>query len=95
MPSFHDLRSHFVSKFLNGKNDDTNKLIELKKLIGHTNKDLHKDITIEVYYREPMEIKYSKQLMDNIDLKIDKGYKHIKEMMNEKYNNIILKDITI
>jgi hypothetical protein len=42
-----------------------------------------------------MEIKYSKQLMDNIDLKIDKGYKHIKEMMNEKYNNIILKDITI
>ena len=95
LPSFHDLRSHFVSKFLNGKNDDTNKLIELKKLIGHTNKDLHKDITIEVYYREPMEIKYSKQLMDNIDLKIDKGYKHIKEMMNEKYNNIILKDLTI
>lgn len=44
---------------------------------------------------KPMEIKYSKQLMDNIDLKIDKGYKHIKEMMNEKYNNIILKDITI
>ena len=42
-----------------------------------------------------MEIKYSKQLMGNIDLKIDKGYKHIKEMMNEKYNNIILKDLTI
>ena len=41
-----------------------------------------------------MEIKYSKQLMDNIDLKIDKGYKHIKEMMNEKYNNIILKGAT-
>ena len=49
-----------AGEFLNGKNDDVNKLIELKKLIGHTNKDLHKDITIEVYYREPMEIKYSK-----------------------------------
>mgnify|MGYP003608517885 CR=1 FL=1 len=93
LPSFHDLRSHFVSRFLNGKNDDINKLIELKKLIGHTNKDLHKDITIEVYYREPMEIKHSKYLMDNIDLKIDKGYKHIKEMINEKYNNVILKDL--
>jgi integrase len=93
LPSFHDLRSHFVSKFLNGKNEDINKLIELKKLIGHTNKDLHKDVTIEVYYREPMEIKYSKYLMDNIDLKIDKGYKHIKEMMNERYNDVILKDL--
>lgn len=95
LPSFHDLRSHFVSKFLNGKNDDTNKLIELKKLIGHTNKDLHKDITIEVYYREPMEIKYSKQLMDNIDFKIQSGYKFIKSMMNEKYNNIILKNLKL
>ena len=95
LPSFHDLRSHFVSRFLSGKNEDTNKLIELKKLIGHTNRDLHKDITIEVYYREPMEIKYSKYLMDNIDLKVDNGYKHIKEMMNEKYNNVILRDITI
>lgn len=93
LPSFHDLRSHFVSRFLNGKKDDTNKLIELKKLIGHTSKDLHKDVTIGVYHREPMEIKYSKYLMDNIDLKIDKGYKHIKEMINEKYNNIILKDL--
>lgn len=95
LPSFHDLRSHFVSKFLNGKNDDVNKLIELKKLIGHTNKDLHKDITIEVYYREPMEIKYSKYLMDNIDFKIDTGYRFIKGMMNERYNNIILKDLKL
>ena len=93
LPSFHDLRSHFVSRFLNGKKDDTNKLIDLKKLIGHTSKDLHKDVTIGVYHREPMEIKYSKYLMDNIDLKIDTGYKFIKGMMNEKYNNTILKSL--
>lgn len=95
LPSYHDLRGHFVSKFLKGKDDDMNKLIELKKLIGHTQKDLHKDVTISSYYREPIDIKYSKDLVDNIDFKIDKGYKFIKKMMNERYNNEILRDLKI
>jgi hypothetical protein len=30
-----------------------------------------------------------------MDFKIDTGYKFIKEMMNERYNNIILKDLTL
>lgn len=94
LPSYHDLRGHFVSKFLKGK-DDMNKLIELKKLIGHTQKDLHKDVTISSYYREPIDIKYSKDLVDNMDFKIDKGYKFIKKMMNERYNNKILYDLNI
>ncbi len=42
-----------------------------------------------------MEIKYSKYLMDNIDFKIDTGYRFIKGMMNERYNNIILKDLKL
>ena len=95
LPSYHDLRGHFVSKFLKGKDDDMNKLIELKKLIGHTQKDLHKDVTISSYYREPIDIKYSKDLVDNIDFKIDTGYKFIKKMINERYNNQILMDLNI
>lgn len=95
LPSFHDLRSHFVSKFLSGKNDDTNKLIDLKRLIGHSKNDLHKDVTVSVYFREPIDIKSAKDLIDNMDFKIDLGYKYICEMMNEKYNNIILEDLKL
>ena len=32
---------------------------------------------------------------DNIDFKIDTGYRFIKGMMNERYNNIILKDLKL
>ena len=72
-----------------------NKLIEIKKLVGHTKNDLHKDITVSTYFREPLDIKYAKSLVDNMDFKIDTGYKFIKGMMNEKYNNIILKDLKL
>ena len=95
LPSFHDLRSHFVSKFLKGKDDDMNKLIEIKKLIGHTKDDLHKDVTITSYFREPLDIQYAKSLVDTMDFKIDTGYKFIKELMNERCNNIILKDLEL
>ncbi|WP_323660177.1 hypothetical protein [Aliarcobacter butzleri] len=61
----------------------------------HTQKDLHKDVTISSYYREPIDIKYSKDLVDNIDFKIDTGYKFIKKMINERYNNQILMDLNI
>lgn len=93
LPSFHDLRGHFVSKFLKGKDNDMNKLIEIKKLVGHTKEDLHKDTTITSYFREPLDIQYAKKLVDNMEFKIDKGYKFIKGLMNERYNNIILKDL--
>ncbi|MCG3665411.1 hypothetical protein L5F09_06600 [Aliarcobacter butzleri] len=33
LPAFHDLRAYFVGKFLNGENDNTNKLLQLKQLI--------------------------------------------------------------
>ena len=95
LPSYHDLRSHFVSKFLKGKDNDMNKLIEIKKLVGHTKEDLHKDVTVSTYFREPLDIQYAKSLVDNMDFKIDTGYKFIKGMMNEKYNNIILKDLKL
>lgn len=95
LPSFHDFRSHFISRFLNDKSDDMNKLVEIKKLVGHTKKDLHKDVTISTYFREPLDIQYAKNLIDNIDFKIEEGYRFIKEMMNERYNNEILRDLKI
>ena len=49
--------------------------------------------TIFSYLAKIKLLKYSKYLMDNIDLKIDTGYKFIKGMMNEKYNNTILKSL--
>jgi hypothetical protein len=72
-----------------------NKLIEIKKLIGHTKDDLHKDVTITSYFREPLDIQYAKSLVDTMDFKIDTGYKFIKELMNERCNNIILKDLEL
>ena len=75
--------------------NDTNKLIDLNRHIGHSKNDLHKDVTVSVYFREPIDIKSAKDLIDNMDFKIDLGYKYICEMMNEKYNNIILEDLKL
>lgn len=95
LPAFHDLRAYFVGKFLNGENDNTNKLLQLKQLIGHTTKDLHKDITIHHYYREPIEILKAKELIENLDFGIEEGYAILKERMNIKYNFEILRELNI
>lgn len=95
LPAFHDLRAYFVGKFLNGENDNTNKLLQLKQLIGHTTKDLHKDITIHHYFREPIEILKAKELIENLDFGIEEGYNILKERMNIKYNFEILKELNI
>ncbi|WP_129075566.1 site-specific integrase [Aliarcobacter trophiarum] len=95
LPAFHDLRAYFVGKFLNGENDNTNKLLQLKQLIGHTTKDLHKDITIHHYYREPIEILKAKELIENLDFGIVEGYNILKERMNIKYNFEILRELNI
>ncbi|MCT7632075.1 MULTISPECIES: site-specific integrase [Aliarcobacter] len=95
LPAFHDLRAYFVGKFLNGENDNRNKLLQLKQLIGHTTKDLHKDITIHHYYREPIEILKAKELIENLDFGIEEGYNILKERMNTKYNFQILRELNI
>lgn len=88
--SFHDLRAHFVSAFLREDWDDKEKLIQLKKLIGHTTDDIHKDITITHYHRDEMELLKGKSLIDNIDFEIDEGYEEIQRLMIEKYGEPIL-----
>ncbi|MCT7565124.1 hypothetical protein N5T96_02100 [Aliarcobacter butzleri] len=95
LPAFHDLRAYFVGKFLNGENDNTNKLLQLKQLIGHTTKDLHKDITIHHYFREAIEILKAKELIENLDFGIEEGYNILKERMNIKYNFQILRELNI
>ncbi|WP_066403904.1 site-specific integrase [Aliarcobacter cryaerophilus] len=95
LPAYHDLRAYFVGKFLNGENDNTNKLLQLKQLIGHTTKDLHKDITIHHYFREPIEILKAKELIENLDFGIEEGYAILKERMNIKYNFQILRELDI
>ena len=95
LPAYHDLRAYFVGKFLNGDNDNINKLLQLKQLIGHTTKDLHKDITIHHYFREPIEILRAKELIESLDFGIEKGYNILKERMNIKYNFEILKELNI
>ena len=95
LPAFHDLRAYFVGKFLNGENDNTNKLLQLKQLIGHTTKDLHKDITIHHYFREPIEILKAKELIENLDFGIEEAYNILKEKMNIKYNFEILRELGI
>ncbi len=93
LPTFHDLRSHFVSRYLNGEDSD-DKYVNLKKLIGHTKKDLHKDVTIQSYFRENKELDYAKNLVDNIDFRIDTGYNSIKLLMEKNYKTI-LQDIKL
>ena len=42
-----------------------------------------------------MSIEDKKNLVDNIDFQIAEGYEYIKNLMIEKYNNNILKDLNI
>lgn len=94
VPTFHDLRAHFISKYTKG-DANTLKLNNLKKLIGHTPDEIAKDTTLKYYDREPMSIEDKKNLVDNIDFQIAEGYEYIKNLMIEKYNNNILKDLNI
>ena len=94
LPAFHDLRAYFVGKFLNGDNDNINKLLQLKQLIGHTTKDLHKDVTVEHYFREPIEILKAKNLIENLDFGILEGYEALREKMVAKYG-VIQKELNI
>ena len=66
-----------------------------EKLILTESKDLHKDITIHHYFREPIEILRAKQLIENLDFGIEEGYNILKERMNIKYNFEILKELNI
>lgn len=89
-PTYHSLRSHFVSKFLkDDKNEKRYDIINLKKLIGHTRDDLHKDITINSYFKEALDIKFSKELIDDMNFHIDDGYEKLKSLINIKYPKII------
>lgn len=88
--SFHGLRAHFVSAFLREDWESKEKLIQLKKLIGHTSEDIHKDITITHYDRDEIELSKGKSLIDNIDFEINEGYEEIKKLMIENYGEPIL-----
>jgi integrase len=88
--SFHGLRAHFVSAFLREDWESKEKLIQLKKLIGHTSEDIHKDITITHYDREEIELSKGKSLIDNINFEINEGYEEIKQLMIENYGEPIL-----
>lgn len=88
--SFHGLRAHFVSAFLREDWESKEKLIQLKKIIGHTSSDIHKDITITHYDRDEIELTKSKSLIDNIDFGIQEGFEEIKSLMTEQYGEPIL-----
>ena len=90
IPTFHSLRAYFVSRFMKDeKNEARYNFINLKKLIGHTTEDLHKDVLINSYYREGLEIEFSKKLIDDMDFEIDEGYEKIQTLTKEKYPNIL------
>ena len=90
IPTFHSLRAYFVSRFMKDeKNEARYNFINLKKLIGHTTEDLHKDVSINSYYREGLEIEFSKKLIDDMDFEIDEGYEKIQTLTKEKYPNIL------
>lgn len=88
--SYHGLRAHFVSAFLREDWESKEKLVQLKKLIGHTSSDIHKDVTITHYDRDEIELKKGKSLIDAIDFKLDEGYKEIKRLIIEQYGEPIL-----
>lgn len=89
-PTYHSLRAYFVSRFLKDeKNEMRYNLINLKKLIGHTSDDLHKDVTINSYYQESLEIEFAKKLIDDMEFHIDDGYNKIKSLICTKYPIIL------
>lgn len=84
------MRGHFVSCFLREDWNDKEKLIQLKKLIGHTSDDIHKDVTITHYDREEIELSRAKTLIDTIEFNIDDGYKVIQELLFKNYNEVVI-----
>lgn len=98
--SFHGLRSHFVAKYIKShivkdvddmeENASINQLIELKKMIGHTAKKLHKDTTIGTYFKEDLELLNAKKKINEINFEISEGYEEIKKLFIEKYGEPII-----
>jgi integrase len=90
IPTLHSLRSHFVSKFLKDEKEEQRySLVNLKKLVGHHTKDLHKDVTINSYFRENLEVNFAKKLIDDMDFHIDEGYQKIQSQIKTKYPNTL------
>jgi hypothetical protein len=103
VPTYHSLRAHFISKFLKRKHilseddiddnntykqDTTQDLISLKKMVGHTSEKIDGDITLETYDREPLSLFHAKMQINEIKFHIDEGYEFLKQKMIDKYGTI-------
>ncbi|MDY0320307.1 MAG: hypothetical protein RBR23_01115 [Arcobacteraceae bacterium] len=88
-PSFYDLRSFFITKFLANDYNNFDKLIILKKAVGHTIAKLKNDITLDVYERGKINYRQVYNLISSTDFGIDEGYNVLKKKMQEKYKEIL------
>ncbi len=88
LPSIYDLRSFFISKYLKSDIVDLRKFIDLKKMIGHTTKGLEKDLTLEVYDKERLNMKRVYENINNTNFEIGEAYEILKEKMINKYKEI-------
>jgi len=89
-PSFHDLRSHFISKYFltHDKNVFFNK-VNIKKLVGHEEGELKDDVTVDSYFKEGLEIKSAYDLIMDIDFNIDKAQEYLEEITSKRFIPVI------
>lgn len=86
IPTFYDLRSHFMTKFLQNTDIDTRYTrTNLKKLVGHaTGYTNGKDVTDDNYFKEGLELQSAYEMVMSIDFKINEGYAALKEFVDNK-----------
>jgi len=86
VPTFHSLRDHFITKFLqHSENEQRFNAVNLKKLTGHGDKD----IIIDSYYKENIDIEFAYDLMSNMVFKIDEAQEILEGKIKKYYNNPI------
>lgn len=89
-PSFHDLRSHFISKyFLTNDQEDYSSKVNIKKLVGHKSGDLKDDVTVDHYFKEGLEIYEAYKLIMAINFNIDKAQAHLEEITEKRFTPIL------
>lgn len=79
-PTFHSLRDHFITKYLQHNNNEQRfNEVNLKKLTGHG----EKNIIVDNYYKENIDIKFAYDLISSIDFKIDKAQAFLEDKINK------------
>lgn len=94
-PTFHSLRSHFITKYLKQSEDSRFSLVNIKKLVGHEDSLIKKDITIKHYFKEDLDLDFAYDLVNDINFHIENAQEFLETMIKKFTYEKIVEDIKL